>query len=340
MNARLPFRMPQGRSPEGDGYASAAYARALAEFGHPRALPRSGGWLLERSIPGTPYRDAMGCYPLFACERWSFLQRDLQELPPELVSVVLVTDPFGGFELRDLERCFPDLMVAFKEHFVVDLRRPLASIGTAHHRRNVRKALGALAVEHDGRPADLSAEWTALYERLIARHDIRGAAAFSSTSLARQLAVPGLVAFRAQRGAETVGMMLWYVRGDVAYYHLAAYRDDGYRHGASFALVWRALELFGGRGLSWLSLGAGAGPEADPSDGLSRFKRGWATDTRRVYLCGRVCDGERYAALAARADARASRWFPAYRAAERPFTTAPFRRAGLGRPVDAQGTHV
>ena len=42
------------------GYLHPGYARSLAEFGTPRELERSGGWLLERAIPGSSYFDAMG----------------------------------------------------------------------------------------------------------------------------------------------------------------------------------------------------------------------------------------------------------------------------------------
>jgi hypothetical protein len=267
----------------------------------------------------------MGCYPVFSCADWSRLHLDLAELSPDLVSLVLVTDPFGEFEPRDLPNCFPDLVAPFKEHFVVDLRRPLSLPATDHHRRNLRKALGAVAVELVDQPAELGDEWVRLYHQLIARHEISGLAAFSPAALARQLQVPGMVALRASRGDETVGVTLWCVQGEVGYYHLGAYSEEGYRWRASFALFWRAIESFAERGLRWLSLGAGAGLEANPADGLSRFKRGWATGTRTVYLCGRVYDSERYAALTAANGTQGASFFPAYRA-PRSQTEASLRR--------------
>lgn len=317
--------------PAPSGYRSPAYARALSDQGHPLGLPRSAGWLLEREIAGTPYRDAVGCYPVFACMDWAQLHRDLDELEGKLVSLVAVTDPFGSFEPADLRRSFPDLVTPFKEHFVVDLTQPSASLGTPHHRRNVRKALGTLVVERVAHPPELSAEWTRLYEQLVARHGIHGAAAFSPASLARQLEVPGLVALRARSGAETVGVILWYLQGEVAYYHLAAYSEEGYRQRASFALFWRSSEAFAAEGVRWLSLGAGPGAEADPDDGLSRFKRGWATGTRTVFLCGRICDRHAYAALTAAAGMQATSWFPAYRAGELGREPALDAELGAGR---------
>ena len=295
------------------GYASEAYARALAPLGEPLALPRCEGWLLARPIVGAPHLDARGCYPFFACTDWSRLASDLDELAGKLVSVVLVSDPFGEFERRDLEACFPDRVAPFKEHFVVELARWGAEAGDAHHRRNARKALAAVEVEADCDPGQLAAEWPSLYQELIARHDIRGSAAFSPQSLILQLSVPGLVALRARCGGDTVGATLWYVRDEVAYYHLGAYSAEGYRRRASYALFWRAIECFADRGLRWLSLGAGAGT-VDTASGLTRFKRGWSNGTRTVYLCGRICDRQRYAALAAAAPATHQDWFPAYRA--------------------------
>jgi hypothetical protein len=42
------------------GYAHPDYAAALSEFGRLRPLIQSEGWILERKIPGTEARDAMG----------------------------------------------------------------------------------------------------------------------------------------------------------------------------------------------------------------------------------------------------------------------------------------
>ena len=43
------------------GYLHESYARSLADFGRPRALPGSGGWILQRRVPGAEVDDAMGC---------------------------------------------------------------------------------------------------------------------------------------------------------------------------------------------------------------------------------------------------------------------------------------
>lgn len=297
------------------GYLHRGYAESLSAVGRPRRLQRSGGWLLERGIPGTGHRDAMGCYPLFACGDWSQLPADIDADLGDLVSLTVVTDPFAPLDEAALLRCF-DQVVPFKNHLVVDLAERTAQIASSHHRRRARTALKSLRVERVLEPVQFADTWIDLYANLVARHHITGISAFSGPSLVAQLAVPGLVAFRAHTGGETVAMTLWYVHDDVAYYHLGASSDTGYRLGASYAVFWDSLSHFAEIGLRRLSLGAGAGARATRDDGLTRFKRGWATSSLPVYLCGRVVDPERYRDITLNSGVEPSGYFPAYRAGE------------------------
>jgi hypothetical protein len=105
------------------GYGHPAYAASLSEFGKPRHLQRSNGWLLERPIRDCGSRDAMGCYPLFVCSDWSRLGADLENIGEDLICVALVTDPLGEYDVSYLRECFPDVTIPFKEHFIVDLSR-------------------------------------------------------------------------------------------------------------------------------------------------------------------------------------------------------------------------
>jgi Acetyltransferase (GNAT) domain len=297
-----------------NGYSHPRYAGSLAEFGTPRSLPRSGGWLLERRIAQTPYRDAMGCYPLFACHDWSKLESDLEPLSSELVSVAIVADPFGNHDIELLRKCFPTLVIPFKEHLVTDVSQAPESFVDAHHRRKARKALKTLEVERCEDPTLFVDEWNNLYAKLIQRHGIHGLSAFSATSFKAQLAVPGISMFRATHGNETVGMTLWYTDREIAYYHLGAYSDLGYELAASFGLFWRVLEYFRSQGLQWLNLGAGAGVSSqDRSDGLNRFKRGWSTGMRTAYFCGRIFDQSKYEEVMRDKQVTATDYFPAYR---------------------------
>lgn len=298
------------------GYLHQAYAASLAEFGAPRLLPLCGAWILERQIPNSSHLDAMGCYPLFVCQDWSRLSDDLNNIGSSLVSLSVVTDPFGEYDLNYLHECFPEVAVPFKQHFVVDLSRSPNTFVHAHHQRNVRSALRGMRVENCGTPGDFLEDWTTLYATLVARHDVRGITAFSKESFAKQLTVPGLAAFRAVRDNTTIGMLLWYRQGNRAYYHLGAYSPIGYELGASFALFNYSLDYFAQLGLEWLGLGAGAGAEPDRESGLTRFKKGWSTGTRTAYFCGRVFDAAKYRDIVLARRAPGTDYFPAYRLGE------------------------
>lgn len=297
------------------GYLDPAYAESLSEFGAPLSLPHCGGCLLERKVPHTNLRDAMGCYPLFACQNWSKLKTDLQDLDQDLVSVCLVTDPFGDFDVAYLRECFPDLVKPFKDHFVTDLSQPLESFVHPHHLRNARNALRKLDVERCIRPLAFLDDWASLYEILVQRHEISGITAFSKNSFARQLAVPGIVAFRAVEHDNTVGMLLWYTQDDRAYYHLGAYSQRGYETGASFALFDHALRYFCSQEIKWLNLGAAAGSTGSDS-GLARFKQGWSNGVRTAYFCGRILAPTEYERLVAATNTSSTDYFPAYRLGE------------------------
>jgi hypothetical protein len=297
------------------GYMYPGYAESLAGFGNPRELPRCEGWILERQIPGFPYHDAMGCYPLFCCQDWSQLYVDLEDIGSELVSLSLVTDPFGKYNIDYLQRCFKDIFRPFKQHFIVDLSCPVDTFVSSHHRRYARKALRNVQVEMCQDPAQFNEEWVNLYATLIGRHNIKQIPAFSSLAFAKQLKVSGLVMFRAVYKETTVGMTLWYLQEEVGYYHLGAYSTRGYELQASFALFWYAIEHFANR-LRWLNLGAGAGVKGSDTDGLSRFKRGWSNGMRTTYFCGRIYNHERYQEIVRTKNISTTDYFPAYRKGE------------------------
>ena len=295
----------------GAGYAHRGYAESLGEFGAVQELLACGGWLLVRRLPVVEAVDAMGCYPMFSCRDWNAIGADLEALAQTLVCVSLVTDPFAHVSPARLCATFPDVCFEFKQHFVTDLSHPLDTVAGSHHRRNVRKSLAAVEVRETTGDASMLDDWLPLYEHLIRRHAISGIAGFSRDSFARQAKVPGFRAFSAVSHGEVCGMTLWYVDGDVCYYHLAAYNDRGYELRASYALFWSALTEFAKTGVRWAGLGAGAGVTASQS-GLTRFKQGWSTHTRPAYFCGRIMQPAVYRKLAT-AEQLANGFFPAYR---------------------------
>jgi len=296
------------------GYLHPDYAASLKDFGMPRQLLRSGGWVLVRKIPKSPYRDAMGCYPLFACEEWSQIGADLEQMGNDLVSLALVADPFGAYDIATLQRSF-DKVIPFKEHYIVDLNSPVTITTSNHHRYYARRALRNVSVQKEPNPSGLLDVWTALYAELTEKRKITGLRTFSKESFAKQLSVPGITAFRAVQEDEIIGIHLWYVHGEVAYSHLEAVNATGYKLGAAYALYWSALEFFADQ-LRWADLGAGAGTTNDRKDGLSRFKKGWSTGTRTAYFCGRICNLERYEEVVGAKGVAPTDYFPAYRKGE------------------------
>jgi hypothetical protein len=295
------------------GYLHPQYAESLSEFGTPRELPRCGGWILQRQIPGFPDHDAMGCYPLFCCQDWSKLHLDLENIGNDLVSLVLVTDPFGEYTPDYLHQCFKNVVAPFKNHYIVDLRHSINDIVSKYNRKYSRKALKSVYVEKCQDPTKHIEEWIALYSVLIDRHQIEGIRAFSKPAFAKQLSLPGMVMFRALFEGTTIGAHLWYVQGNVAYSHLSAYSPTGYELRASYALQWSAIEYFADK-VRWLNQGAGIKP--DSTDGLSKFKKGWSTGTQPTYFCSRIFDQARYSEIVKAKGISATDYFPAYRKGE------------------------
>lgn len=292
------------------GYLHHSYVASLNEFGTPIELPHCGGWALLRPVPGSDCVDAMGCYPLFCCRNWNDIGQDLRELANKVVSLVLVADPFGDFVLSELQERF-SLVSAFKEHLIIDSSRKLEV--TKHHRYYARKAEQSVTVEVADVPADYADEFADLYQHVARKHRLSGMKAFSRSSLRQQLSVPGTVLLRALSDGRAVASHVWMIQSDIAYSHLLAIDDRGYSASASYALYAAAIDYFRNR-TRYIDLGSSAGGSDQISEGLYRFKRGWANATRTAYLCGAILREEDYARLSQLKIS--STYFPAYRANE------------------------
>jgi hypothetical protein len=278
-------------------------------------LPNCGGWILKRKIPGTKYQDAMGCYPLFACIDWAKLYLDLNAMGKELISFAMVSDPFGNYNTTLLKENFGDVVIFFKNHYVIDLKIPLNKIICRHHRYYARKSLKNVDIEVCKDPIRFIEDWTALYNRLIKRHKIKGIRAFSYSAFVKQLIVPGTIMFRAVHDNVTIGAQIWYVQNDVGYCHLTALNDVAYKLRASYGLYWTAAKYFIGT-LRWLDLGAGAGVQNNRYDGLSMFKKGWVDSIQPAYFCGRIFNQKIYDEIVRAKNIEPQNYFPAYRIGE------------------------
>jgi hypothetical protein len=294
-----------------NGYGHPKYAESLAEFGEPRRLTGAGGSVLLRSIPGTPWRDAMGTYPLFCCSRWESLADDLHAMSSDAISASLVADPFGGHDDTLLAATF-HVVLEYKPHYVIDFSKPYRP--RPRHRDYARQALRRVQVDLVSPGGSFREDWRALYHHLTGRHRIGGIRAFSNKAFDLQLATPGVVAFRASLHGRTIAGHLWYVSGDVAYSHLLASSEAGYDLRAAYALHDAAIEHFRAS-MRWVTLGGGTGLKPS-SDGLVRFKSGWANATRTVKFCGRILDAGRYRAAVEQHGLSPRGYFPAYRSRE------------------------
>ena len=155
-------------------------------------------------------------------------------------------------------------------------------------------------------------DWVRLCSMLILHHQISGMRTFSRKCLAKQLVIPRMACLHKQ----TVGMLPWYVQIEVAYDHLGAYEEEGYKLRFSLALFCRAFDFFSGRGLQYANWGAGTGLGNTTDVGLSRFKRRWSASIRSAYLCGCIFDHQAYSRLARKRGIGPNDYFPAYRRGE------------------------
>lgn len=294
------------------GYASLAYAKTLTHLGSPLELPGSGTSLIAREIPGTSHQDLCAPYPLLCCRNWSALAEELATLEG-YVSLMAVLDPLAAPSEEVVRDSFPDRLTPFKRHHLVDLTGDLEAERASQHRRKVRKALRHVQVERVDQPAQHGEEWLGLYSDLRERHGFSSAPSdFTQQGLQEQLALPGLVYYRAILEGECVAAYLFLQQGEDVFYHLGASNSAGRDVGASYALVDAAIREAAQAGLSQLDLGSTASLEYDPTNGLDRFKRGWATHSAVAYIGGRIMDREIYGELSTAAGE--TRFFPAYRA--------------------------
>lgn len=305
-------------------YASAAYAGTLRHVGRPFEVAPWGTHVILRAIPGhCGLFDAAGPYPLLPLRRDADIPAGLDVLRKAgAVSVVLVADPLTGPPVANLARHFP-LAVPFKTHHLMD--RAAGPIPfSPHHREFVRRGERRTRVARVclAEPRWLEA-WTTLYAALVARRGITGPAAFPPASAAALARLPddALATFAALSPDGAILAMQHWIRHDgVACSHLAAANEAGHRASANYALHAAALRAL--TDCRVLDLGAGAGPDDDPADGLARFKAGFANATATAHLLGAVLDPATYARLRA---PPGTAFFPAYRAPSRPAVTTDVR---------------
>ncbi|MBL4659145.1 MAG: hypothetical protein JKY19_02225 [Alcanivoracaceae bacterium] len=293
------------------GYFHENYAQSVKEKVQTIHLEKSCGWLLKRKIPKSDLFDAINCYPLLCCKNWEHLQSDIDNIPKNIISISIVSDPFSDLDMSRISTTF-DLIKKFKQHYIVDLTTETNF--SPHHKREIRRAYKKnIDIKYCNNPLEYLDTWNNLYKRLISKHNIRGNTAFSKALFVNQFNIPGLLCFRAEINGEVVGMVLWYTSNKNAYYHLTAYSDSGYKNGASYALMNYSISFLKKLGIKLATLGAGAGLTTSANDGLSQFKSGWSHYTKPVYFLGKINNRTDYHKMISMAQSKTSSFFPAYR---------------------------
>lgn len=297
-------------------YATLEFGKSLSHIGDPIYISEWGTTVLARDC-GDGYRDAIGTYPIVAFGRDADIEAGLDRLEDlGFVSIVFVIDDVHRPDLAMLRRYF-DIVRLFKTHYLYD--RSLSTKDfSKHHRYEVRRAFRCLRVEKLTLSDNLDA-WRALYDDLLARHDLRGTMHDFPAAHHELLAkLPQAAAIGAFSDNRLVSCHIWICSGFHAMSHLAASTPEGYALGASYAVNDASIDLLGDQRL--FNLGGGAGSSAGDTNGLVRFKKGFANLTAPAYICGKVLDEAAYAALSTKAGAaiRDGTYFPAYRAGRIP----------------------
>ncbi len=300
----------------GAGFASTKFVETSCHADDVVPLSRSGAVLVRRPIDGGGH-DLAGPYPLLVVPRPAGLAADLAELDGgPSISVTAVIDPLSCPDAVALGTAFPDLLVPFKRHHLVDLTDGAHS-ASAHHRRYARRAHRSLTIERCDDTARVGDALVVAYAALRARVELSEGSDLTPDELRRQVALDGVSAWIATADGVDLAVALWVRDGRFAWYHLAAATPAGREAWALFGLMATALSELRDDGVELVDLGGPAGTSDRPGDGLDAFKAGWSTHHTLALLGGRVLDRDRYDRLSEGVD---TSWFPAYRAGRRPIT--------------------
>ncbi len=285
-------------------YASSDYAYCFSEWGQPVPLGKQTT-LLARSLPHHSGHDLTGLYPRLPLSEMLNWPSEFEALAAQgYVSLAWVSDVFFAPDPAQLSILL-DRHFAFKTHFIHDRQQPFAY--DRHHRYEVNKAHRQCQFREVAL-ADILPAWQTLYAELDTKHQLEGFARFSPAHFQQLAHLPWLRSFGAFHEDELIAAQLWVIDGDYAYYHLSAASSVGYRRSASYGLLDVALQALPVR---QLDLGAAAGLNPAPDDGLTRFKRGFANRTAAAYFCGKILHQPTYATLCN--GLAPTSFFPAYR---------------------------
>lgn len=291
-------------------YASLLYASAFAAM-EPVWLPHAGTHVLKRVIPGTEQFDAMGCYPLCVMKADQKIADDFKMLKEKgIATLVAVTDCLSQPEEAFLQAHF-DRCRSYKTHYVYDAKLPNADY-SKHHRDRTRRARKSCETRVVNLADHLDA-WMECYTTLVKKKNITGIQNFSRDYFAAVAAMPEATTIAAFVDGVFASGHIWMRHEGLAYAHLAASTELGYKLRCAFPIYDDAIQLF--KNECVIDFGGGAGAEESEQDGLRDFKKGFANTEKRNFLCGKILNADLYQSLcAARNVSPEAAFFPAYRA--------------------------
>lgn len=297
-----------------DGYQHHLYAKSFSEIGEPLFLHRANGWLIKRQIPNSPLYDAMGPYPLFFCKNWDFLIEEIDSIKDQVLTVALVIGPFEDIPKEAFTHHF-DIFQSYKDHYVLDTTLPYHEIISRSHQHAALKSLRKIEVDLQISPNIDIDEWCYIYNKLIQHHNITGIRAFSYESMLNQIAIPNTHYYRALCDGEIIGGNLFFIQNDVAYYHLSCSTETGYKLHANYATIWTAI-IDLSKKVRFIGFGGGTKTNDGKLDGLSQFKKGWSSSTKKSFFLGKINNKQQYMDLLENKSISDIAWFPAYRSGE------------------------
>lgn len=257
-------------------------------------------YLVKTPIGDSGLYDLTNCYPFASTYplEWSTLPDE----DPNLVCSYWVTNPTAP-----KPDWWADIVKECNEHYIVD-NYDYSKI-PENHKRNIKKNLASVSVETIIPSGDTLAQaqlfyW--LYSNLKERHKIEGLADFTLAQINYMLETPGCILFKAvdTHTGVPLGMAIFYAGYYCSYYWLAAYSEVGYERNVGFILMHEALTKLDKLGFNLVVLGAGRG------EGLSRYKRGFSSYSKKNYIALNIHNKEAYLKLL---DGKNNDFVPMYR---------------------------
>jgi hypothetical protein len=121
-----------------------------------------------------------------------------------------------------------------------------------------------------------------------------------------------MTVFEATDAGQTHAMACFLTVEERVYAHHLGVTEEGRAKNIIHGMYAFALDHFSGRA-RYLDFGSNTGITDNPDDGLSRFKQGWCSETRRSFVGGKILNTDLYHRLCRDRGVRQSAYFPAYR---------------------------